>query len=44
MCLCGFKGQFKDREGASCHLNYPLHVGSICAMLKCVCVCVAAVG
>lgn len=47
---CVFKGQFEGREGASCHLNYPLHVGSICAMLKCVrvfvseCVCVRGGG
>ncbi len=36
---CVFKGQLEGREGASCHLNYSLHVGSICAVLKCVCVC-----
>lgn len=41
---CVFKGQLEVREGVSCHLNYPLHVGSICAMLKCMCVCVFECG
>lgn len=33
------EGAVRGREGVSCHLNYPLHVGSICAILNCVCEC-----